>query len=317
LRYPRDMGCDSYLDTAPLPTFLQTMQQGVYADFAKDVRKPESAAFTMMRIEQGAFESADPAFSDFYFGIADTYHVGFKGNGPGYRKFNNVWRDLAIKPSVLELTPPGSSVEYDIRVPSSLVILTSPENETKALMRRIAKKSVSDFGNLHECAMSAGPKISPLIYAIWHATSVEDQTQRLQADSLFTSLIVTCLQEAGHMKKPQDSDERLCKWQLKKAMLLINEQMTEPVTLASIATAMDMSEYHFLRAFRNTTGLPPHQYQIMLRVNMARQMIVRSKLGLSEIAFASGFSSHAHMTTTLKKWTGKTPAAYRNMSREI
>jgi AraC family transcriptional regulator len=312
LPYHRYMGHDSYLDTAPLPTFLQTMQQGVYADFAKDVRKPESAAFTMMRIEQDAFESADPAHSDFYFGTADTYHVEFKGEGPGYRKFNNVWRDLKIKPYALELTPPSSAVEYDLRVPSSLVILTSPENETKALMQRIAKKSVSDFGNLHECAMSAGPRISPLIHAIWHATSVEDQTQRLQADSLFTSLIVTCLQEAGYMKMPQNSDERLCKWQAKKAVMLINEQMAEPIRLASLSAAMDMSEYHFLRAFRNTTGLPPHQYQIMLRVNMARQMIMRSKLGLSEIAFAAGFSSHAHMTTTLKKWTGKTPAAYRN-----
>jgi AraC family transcriptional regulator len=306
LPYHRYMGHDSYLDTAPLPTFLQTMQQGVYADFAKDVRKPESAAFTIMRIEQGAFESADPAHSDFYFGIPDT------GNGLGYRKFNNVWRDLTLKPSALEITPPGSTVEYDLRVPHSLVILASPENETKALMRRIAKKSVSDFGNLHECAMSAGPKINPLIHAIWRATSIEDQTQRLQADSLFTSLIANCLQEAGHMKKRQDSDERLCNWQLKKAVLLINEQMAEPITLASIAEAMDMSEYHFLRAFRNATGLPPHQYQIMLRVTMARQMIVRTKLGLSEIAFAAGFSSHAHMTTTLKKWTGKTPADYRS-----
>jgi AraC-like DNA-binding protein len=86
-----------------------------------------------------------------------------------------------------------------------------------------------------------------------------------------------------------------------------------PLRVADLAAVVGLSPGRFAVAFRAATGSPPHRYVLGRRVVRALELLRAGKLDLSEVALACGFSSQQHMTTTLHRVTGTTPARVRTM----
>ncbi|MDR3399548.1 MAG: AraC family transcriptional regulator [Pandoraea sp.] len=98
-----------------------------------------------------------------------------------------------------------------------------------------------------------------------------------------------------------------------KEMLVAN--LADEPNLADVARACDMSARQFVDAFRRTTGLPPHRWLRVHRVEMAKDLLQRSPLSLADIAFACGFSDQSHFTRTFAQATGLTPGTWRRVSK--
>lgn len=77
-----------------------------------------------------------------------------------------------------------------------------------------------------------------------------------------------------------------------------------------MAQAAYMSQYHFIRSFRRSLGLTPHQLQIQHRVRKA-QRLLDGPCGIAEAALAAGFCDQSHLTRHFKRLLGLTPAVYR------
>jgi AraC family transcriptional regulator len=92
---------------------------------------------------------------------------------------------------------------------------------------------------------------------------------------------------------------------------LIEAEMAGSMTVGSLAGALDLSTGFFIRAFRAGTGRTPHDYVMDRRVARARMLLQSTDLGLSSIAAACGFSSHAHMSTAFRRRLGVRPTAFR------
>jgi len=84
-----------------------------------------------------------------------------------------------------------------------------------------------------------------------------------------------------------------------------------PLRVPDLAAVAGLSPGRFAVAFRAATGSPPHRYVLGRRVVRALELLRAGKLDLSEVALACGFSSQQHMTTTLHRVTGTTPARVR------
>ncbi len=91
----------------------------------------------------------------------------------------------------------------------------------------------------------------------------------------------------------------------------IRAHLADELSVNHLALAVGLSTSHFLRAFRETAGRAPHQYVLATRLEFAERMIVPSDLPLSKIARIAGFSSHSHMTTTMRRNKAITPSALR------
>ena len=63
--------------------------------------------------------------------------------------------------------------------------------------------------------------------------------------------------------------------------------------MQQIAAEFDLSVSHFSRAFRVSTGLPPHQWLLRQRVKTAKQLMTVRDLPLSEIAISAGFANQS------------------------
>ena len=88
-------------------------------------------------------------------------------------------------------------------------------------------------------------------------------------------------------------------------------RLDEKVPLQELAQACRLSVSYFARAFRISTGLPPHRWLLHRRVERAKDLLAGTGLSLSEIALSCGFADQSHFTRIFCQMVGATPAAWR------
>ncbi len=92
---------------------------------------------------------------------------------------------------------------------------------------------------------------------------------------------------------------------------LIEAGLDKRLAVHELAAALGLSAGFFSRAFRAATGKAPYDYIIDRRVARARMLLQVPDFTLSNVAYASGFSSHAHMSAVFRERLGATPSDIR------
>jgi len=81
--------------------------------------------------------------------------------------------------------------------------------------------------------------------------------------------------------------------------------------LRQTAAEFDLSVSHFTRAFRASTGRPPHQWLLRQRVKEAKQLLKVRDLTLSEVAISVGFANQSHFARVFSEVVVVNPGAWR------
>jgi AraC family transcriptional regulator len=92
----------------------------------------------------------------------------------------------------------------------------------------------------------------------------------------------------------------------------IEESLGNGVSLDELAREAGSSRFRFARAFREATGLPPHRYLTLRRIERAKELLLGTDQSLIEIALATGFGSQSHFTASFREAVGVTPKRYRD-----
>ena len=100
-------------------------------------------------------------------------------------------------------------------------------------------------------------------------------------------------------------------WQQKRVVEFIEEHLAEEISLAALAQLVDLSLYHFARAFTQSFGAPPHRYHMVRRMDRAKSLLQRPTLSVTEIGARIGFRETSSFTRAFRKFTGLTPTEYR------
>lgn len=91
----------------------------------------------------------------------------------------------------------------------------------------------------------------------------------------------------------------------------VRSHLNTRITLADLAEVAGYSRFHFVRAFKESTGVPPYAYVIRERIAVAQDLMRSSNMPIADIAKLCGFATHAHFSTQFRSITGTTPAEYR------
>jgi len=94
----------------------------------------------------------------------------------------------------------------------------------------------------------------------------------------------------------------------------VETHLDSPLRVADLAAAAGMAPSCFASAFNAASGMPPHRFVLAQRLARAMQLLQASRLELSEVALACGFSSQQHMTTTMQRVFGTTPGRARRVA---
>lgn len=91
----------------------------------------------------------------------------------------------------------------------------------------------------------------------------------------------------------------------------IRSHLAERLSVETLAGVAGLSPSHFLRAFRETVGKPPHQYILALRLSQAKELLQSGRTPLGEIARHTGFASHSHLSATMQRLWSVSPSELR------
>src|SRR5262249_31553080 len=92
----------------------------------------------------------------------------------------------------------------------------------------------------------------------------------------------------------------------------IEEHLDASPTLEQMAALVHLSPSYFATLFRRATGLPPHQYVILRRVERAKELLqTGGDASLAEVAAHAGFSDQSQFTHHFKRLVGVTPGQFR------
>jgi transcriptional regulator GlxA family with amidase domain len=78
-----------------------------------------------------------------------------------------------------------------------------------------------------------------------------------------------------------------------------------------LARVSGVSEAHFARSFKEAFGVPPHRYLLTRRIEQATELLRDTDLSITEIAFATGWSSLGTFGRTFRDVTGESPGECR------
>lgn len=98
----------------------------------------------------------------------------------------------------------------------------------------------------------------------------------------------------------------------RKTKLLIAQRLAEKVDWHQLSSELGVSYSSMRHAFRQHTGISPHQYQMQLRLNKAKSLLRGTRDSVKEIADQVGFDCPFHFSHLFKSKTGLSPSLWRS-----
>jgi AraC family transcriptional regulator len=135
---------------------------------------------------------------------------------------------------------------------------------------------------------------------------------QLYVESLTQILVIHLLRHYSTLTQPIASQNHSAtRTQLQQAIDYIHAHLNRDLSLAELASVINISPTYFASLFKKAMGISPHQYVIQQRVKRAKEMLKRTDLAIADIALQVGFSSQSHLTQHFKRFIGKTPKQIR------
>src|ERR1700737_580103 len=107
----------------------------------------------------------------------------------------------------------------------------------------------------------------------------------------------------------------LAPWQESRAKEAMEANLDKEIDIAQLAHECGLSTSRFARAFRQSTGCPPHRWLLQRRIERAQDLLLTSDTTLAEIASACGFSDQSHLTRAFGQTVGTSPGLWRRTKR--
>ena len=137
-----------------------------------------------------------------------------------------------------------------------------------------------------------------------------DPLHDLYGESLVLALLTDFLKVK---REPVRKRSKLAAWQLRAATDYIREHCLRSIRLEELAELTNLSQSHFSHAFKASTGVPPHQWQMQARIDRVKELMMRPDMALTDIAIAAGFSDQAHFSRVFRKMVGVSPSVWQKI----
>ena len=226
------------------------------------------------------------------------------------------WRRACYVPGRIAMTAPGRPARLRWQCPSG-----EPQ---RALHLHVPGRIIADAAeqvweadssrvSMPDTLIADDPVVEQVMRALGDAAA--RRAGDLYAESAAAFLAVHLVsRHAGLGDVPQRGAEAS---RMRQAEQYMRDNLHTPTTLADIAGSVHLSQYHFLRLFKNATGEPPRSYLTRLRVERARDYLIGSRSTVGEIAELCGFTNAAHLTAAFRRLTGTSPTAFRRQHTKL
>lgn len=177
-----------------------------------------------------------------------------------------------------------------------------------------ADRLASDLGLAHlefDRALCFAPALAAqLAQAAKGALSVDPLVRGLNEEALVLLLAEVVRLSGVRLPAGASAGSKL----VAQAQELLAAQLHQGVALEALGDELGLSKFHVLRTFQKETGLSPRQWAMQLRTRRA-QGLLRSGLGVAEVAHDLGFADQSHLNRHFRAAYGITPGRYQSAIR--
>jgi AraC-like DNA-binding protein len=211
-------------------------------------------------------------------------------------------RHLAPAGSVFVI-PAGEIHTGEPAAPAGLnyrVLYVSPDRIAELLDggRAVPKLAPADVVHRRTAA------VSPLAW--FHRAIAGNATSLEREHALLAAVAVVSTEFGGLDLRDDPPPEHRA---VRRARDYLRAHATDQVTLRELADVAGLSMYRLARTFGAQVGMPPHAYQIQLRVLHAKRLLAAGR-SIGDTAVSCGFYDQAHLTNQFKRRVGVTPGDF-------
>lgn len=145
--------------------------------------------------------------------------------------------------------------------------------------------------------------------------ALETRRSDLEQESLFLELIAKLIER--HAQHPVSiSDPAGAHSAVSRARDYITDNYSSNISLAELSEVSGLSPWHLTRTFSEAVGMPPHAFQIQLRIIRAKGLL-RKGWPVAQASAQTGFADQSHFTRHFKRLMLITPGQYIRNSKIV
>ena len=130
---------------------------------------------------------------------------------------------------------------------------------------------------------------------------------RLHRAAALHELVSTLLRGGSGVESSRSGDAE--PRAVSRAEAYLRAHWDRPVSLSELSRAAGLSPFHLHRSFSRSVGLPPHAFQLQLRVDRAKTLLAGG-LDIAAVAHRTGFADQSHFTRIFRRSVGVTPGRF-------
>ncbi|MEM8655403.1 MAG: AraC family transcriptional regulator [Pseudomonadota bacterium] len=221
---------------------------------------------------------------------------------------NKVETSLQIQSGTLGLSPAQVDATYDFTGQTTTNSIAIHSNVFDHVIA--SDIGLSSKGVLEPTFGWRNATLSHLVMRHFDVMVDHDLAQSIEAEMLGFQIASELLRFFGPQKGALPS-YILSPEELQKVIDYVDDCLATNIGVSSMAAVLNQDVFRFSKGFKAASGLSPHKFVIRRRLERAIRYLEVGSISLSEIAYACGFSSQAHMTSVFTKYLGQTPGRMR------
>ena len=191
--------------------------------------------------------------------------------------------------------------------PSELMVISlRPELVEQALLAKGRRSH-----GLEERHVVADAQIVRIAAALEAEADVGFPSGALYGESMGTALAAYLVSRYASRHVRREHTGGLSPCRLRRVLSYIEENLAEDVRLDALARVAGLSQHRFAHNFKRAVGMPPHQFVIRRRIELAKPMLRDTEQTVASVTYALGFGSPSRFTYLFRRETGITPTRYR------
>jgi AraC family transcriptional regulator len=211
----------------------------------------------------------------------------------------------------IDIIPSGTAARWELKEKdSALVMSLSPE---------LLNVTAEEFGldpshmEIRNRFQVRDPQLENIGWVLKAEMESGYPSGKLYLESLATAVaarLVGC-----HSTRSVDQGIRtggLSDRKLRQVLSYIESNLGREMSLGDIAGVAGLSVSHFKGLFRQSVGVPVHQYVIRRRIERAANLLRENKLSISQIALETGFAHQSHLAHHMRRLLGVSPRYFRS-----
>ena len=197
--------------------------------------------------------------------------------------------------------------EIDFSVPYERFVLWIRDDIAATDLLRCFQKAIDRSFNLIRLDSGTQEKLKQLLYELEAALKDEKFGSDLLGTALFTQFMVYVNRIFLEKQYIYDTRSYSSDSQVEELLRYINHNLTEDLSIETLARKYYLSKYHMMRKFKDETGYTIHNYIINKRLLLARTKIAEG-IPVLKAAQLSGFSDYTTFSRAYKKQFGAAPS---------